>query len=116
VPSFAATSLASTAETISVSQNVPSAQKLFDFLECGKSTIQFHFAVTEMPVPDNADVGVQPDMLPQETVVLADDSLMTTKVFYGRKRAAAVKGFEAAEHQSERQVPKRQRKRPIRFQ
>ena len=69
--------------------------------------------VTEMPVPD---VGVQSDMLPKETVVQDDNNPMPTKVFYGRKRAADVKGFEAAEHQSECQLPKRQRRRPNRFQ
>ena len=70
-------------------------------------------SVTEMPVPD---VGVQSDMLPKETVVQDDNNPMPTKVFYGRKRAADVKGFEAAEHQSECQLPKRQRRRPNRFQ
>ena len=68
---------------------------------------------TEMPI---ADVAVRSDVLPKETVVEDDDSPMPTKVFYGRKRAADVKGFAAAEHLSKRQLPKRQRRPPNRFQ
>ena len=70
--------------------------------------------VTVMPV---LDVRVQSDMLLKETLVQGDDNPMPTKLFYGRKRAADGKGFDAAEHQSKCQLPmKRQRRRPIRFQ